>query len=662
MKSILKAAAIAIALAEGMGSPMLSAEVLSGVGNEAQQRAQAPGVVGPKMSRARAEAAADSKTKAVSRAPETKAEAKAQAKADAKKQAKKQAKKSAQPKVVKQDAAPVATTKEDLEAQQNDVLKVRAVAVIRGKGVNRDVSDQVRNAVEDALDAQGCISSKALDVELVKIRQMLINNGYYLSRILRVGPNGGVTPEGALVLHLQVGAVQEIEVAFKGKKPGEDGTYYTNEQVKDRFAGVKEGDGFNYGKLYLALYGLNAHPDLNADLNVGVSAGTEAEGDSAAKFTLEVDESMPLHGSLEINNYAVDAVDNWQAVAMLQYLNLTKADDALTIAPAMSLTGEQWSVATNYTRPFSWAKGGTYSLWAGYSDTEVDDMSAGDIRDLIYSSNGWFFGGQLNLNLIDTARHNLSLFTGLQYRVLSQDLSWLSARLSEYKVGYLPVNVGLSYTNRGLDALGGRNFASLSMTYNLLDHKDEIREIWDDAETHYTIFRAQYARLQPLWGTPTLDQGYDAQWTAYFRLEGQWSAQSLIPNEQLILGGHHNLRGYRVNAYAGDRGVYGTLELRTPIWRDLAASLFRDKPENPDSWIDSMQFLAFVDYGWIDREHTYVGEDQAQFLWSLGVGARLALTKYTAITADLAVPCRDMNENVKDDENIELYLGVRAQF
>ncbi len=618
MKRMFQAVAVALAL-----TGVASAEVLSGVGNDAQHRAQDPGRVGPPPT--------------LRQVPPS------------------------QPKVVEADTEPVAPTAED-ELQDKEVLQVRVVEVTRGKGVEVAVADTVRNAVEGALDAERCITSKALDVALLKVREELINQGYYLSRILRVGPNRGVTAEGVLLLHVQVGSVHEIEVTFKGKQPGEDGRYFTNQQVKDRFVGVKVGDGFNYGKIYLALYGLNAHPDLNANVNVGVAAGKVAEGDSATKLSLEVAESMPLHGSLEINNYAVDAVDNWQVVAMVQHLNLTKADDALTIAPAMSLTGEQWSVAANYTRPFNWARGGRFSLWAGYSDTDLDDLSAGAIRDLIYSSDGYFFGGRISLNLIDTERHNLSLFADVQYRLLSQDLSWLSVRLSDYRVGYLPLNVGLSYTNRALDILGGRNFASISATYNLMDHGDTIREIWDDAETHYTIFRAQFARLQPLWGMPTLNQGFDAQWTAYFRLEGQWTTESLIASEQLLLGGHDNLRGYRTNSTAGDRGVYGSIELRTPIWRDLAANFFREAPSNPDAWIDSLQFLVFLDYGWIDRKRTYVGEKDSQFLWSAGVGARLAITKYTYLSADVAFPLRDLNENDKDDRNVECYLGIRAQF
>lgn len=601
------------------------AETLTAVGSDALHRAQAPGLVGPQPQRAQRAAEAGQEQQAV--LPEAEAS----------------------------EADRPADMPEEL-------LKIRAVAVIRGKGVSRTLANLVRDNVEDALSPEGEISSSALDQRLLVIRQGLINQGYYLSRIMRVGDHGGVSSEGILQLHLQVGHVRDIEVAFKGKQPGEDGTYFTNAQVLKRFDRVKKGDGFNYGELYLALYGLNNHPDLTADVNVGASLGTEEEGDSSTTYRLDVEERLPLHASLEINNYAIDAVDNWQAVGMIQYLNLTKADDVLTVSPAIALNGDQWSISANYTRPFSLLNGGSLSLYGGYSDSEIEDIDDAVIRDLNYQGYGWFTGARLNFNLIDTPEQNLSLFFDLMYRSVEQRLYLDSLALQRYRVGVLPLTAGLSWTNRRLDALGGRNFASVSWTYNLTDTGDHVRDVWMDAEEHYSILRAQFARIQPLLGTATLNQGFDAQWCAFLRLEGQWAGKNLMPYEQLSLGGHDNLRGYRTNGYYGDNGLYGTLELRTPVWRDLLSGLVRTPNEDPEQWFDSLQLLAFFDYGWIERENTRYGQADADFLWSLGLGARMALTKYSSLFCDVAFPMRDLNENRKDDKNVEVYIGVRAQF
>lgn len=543
-----------------------------------------------------------------------------------------------------------------------ELLKIRSVEVSRGKGVSRALADMVRENVEAALSPEGEISSSALERRLLVVRQGLINRGYYFSRIVRVGEHGGVSPDGVLRLHLQAGFVRDIEVVFKGRQPGEDGAYFSNEQVLKRFDRVKQGDAFNYGELYLALYGLNNHPDLTADVNVGASLGTEADGDSSVSYRLDVEEQLPLHTSLEINNYAIDAVDNWQAVGTAQYLNLTRADDVLTVSPATALSGDQWSIAANYTRPFALFNGGSLSLYGGYSDSDIDDVDDAVISDLNYQGYGWFTGARVSFNLIDTPAQNLSLFFDLMFRSVEQRLFLDDLALQRYRVGVLPLTVGLSWTNRRLDALGGRNFASVSWTYNLTDTGDRVRDVWQDAETHYSILRAQFARIQPLFGEATLAQGFDAQWCAFLRLEGQWAGRNLMPYEQLSLGGHDNLRGYRTNGHYGDNGLYGTLELRTPVWRDLLSGTVRAPSEDPEQWIDSLQLLAFCDYGRIERESTRYSRSDRDFLWSLGFGARMALTRHTALTCDVAFPMRDLNENRKDDEDVEVYVGIRAQF
>lgn len=562
-------------------------------------------------------------------------------------------------------AAPAAVSAAEAAATESDVgamLSIKAVEVVRGEGVTSELADFVRANVENALSPAGTIGSAALDRRLLVVRQELINRGYYLARIVRSGPNGGVTPDGVLQLLLQVGCVKDVEVAFKGKAPGEDGTYFTREQVRKRFDRVQQGDGFNYADLYLALYGLNNHPDLTADLDVRTALGTATNGDSMVTCHLDVEEKLPLHASFELNNYAIDAVDNWQTVAVVQYLNLTKADDVLTVAPAMALNGDQWSVSANYTRPFSFLNGGSLSLYGGYSDSEIDDIDHSVIRDLNYQGYGCFGGGRLAFNLVDSREQNLSLFADLMYRSVEQRLELSSLALQRYRVGVLPLTAGLSWTNRRIDALGGRNFATLSWTFNLLDTGDKVRDVWTDADTHYSIFRAQFARIQPLFGEATLSQGFDSQWTAFLRMEGQWSGKNLMPYEHLSLGGHDNLRGYRTNGHYGDNGLYGTIELRTPLWRDLVSGLVRTPNEAPEKWLDSVQLLAFCDFAWLERESTSYGHGDSEYPWSLGVGARMALSKYTALTCDVAFPMKDLKDNPKGDDDVEIYFGVRAQF
>ncbi len=82
--------------------------------------------------------------------------------------------------------------------------------------------------------------------------------------------------------------------------------------------------------------------------------------------------------------------------------------------------------------------------------------------------------------------------------------------------------------------------------------------------------QAQYARRLTEGGVQAL-----------FRLEGQYTNDSLLPIERYALGGHATVRGYRENVLLRDRGALVSAEVRSPIWRwdekgRLEAGVFLD--------------------------------------------------------------------------------------
>jgi len=148
------------------------------------------------------------------------------------------------------------------------------------------------------------------------------------------------------------------------------------------------------------------------------------------------------------------------------------------------------------------------------------------------------------------------------------------------------------------------------------------------------------------------------QWMLFFKLEGQYTSDTLIPVEKLALGGYNCMRGYRARGYLGDYGVYGTVELRTPVLVNGITALFGGgKDQKP---LDRLQFLGFCDYGIANYNDLPSNYDDNEFLCSMGVGARLAVSKYSQLRCDLAFPVADGNN--PDDKDCELYLGVQFQF
>ena len=99
-----------------------------------------------------------------------------------------------------------------------------------------------------------------------------------------------------------------------------------------------------------ALFDANSHPDLTINTDISVRKPIEGEGNDRrvaryADLDLTVHESVPFHAVWEVNNYGLRDVNEWQTSLAMQYLNLTKHDDILTVSPAMSLGAELFSGA-----------------------------------------------------------------------------------------------------------------------------------------------------------------------------------------------------------------------------------------------------------------------------------------------------------------------------
>lgn len=493
---------------------------------------------------------------------------------------------------------------------------------------------------------------------IAKVRKELMNEGYYLLRISLARKNTYDPETNALSVLVDQGSFGRLSVKFDGEN--EEGTWFTSQQIQRRFRYIKEGEPFDYARLRSALFDANTHPDLTIDTAIDVRKPIEGEGNDRriaryADVNLDVHESIPLHMVWEVNNYGMEEIEEWQTSITAQYLNLTKHDDVLTLSPGMSFGAEMLTFAGSYMLPHTWWLGGNTTLYGGYSDLDVDDI----YPQLDLEGAGWFLGLQHSEYLYDTDRHQLAVSVGLMWRYIEDRYKVMGYKLNERGVSILPVTLALSYTGKRADALGGRNFATVQGVFNVMSAGDEVDELWTDSEENYWILRWQLARLQPLFGW------YDDktekelhQWMLFLKLEGQYTSDTLIPVEKLSLGGYNCLRGYHSRGYLGDYGVYGTAEIRTPILVDAFASCFGDRTDRTP--IDRIQFLGFCDYGYVAYNDLPSGFDDDEFLASLGVGARLAVTKYSQLRCDLAFPVADGYND--DDDDCEVYLGVQVQF
>ena len=110
----------------------------------------------------------------------------------------------------------------------------------------------------------------------------------------------------------------------------------------------------------------------------------------------------------------------------------------------------------------------------------------------------------------------------------------------------------------------------------------------------------------------------------------QYANQNLLPSEQLGLGGFDTVRGYREREINGDNGFLGNLEFKAPLISLLKKKILCHGRENFDmsQAKDVLLFLAFVDYGFVNRHKDIKDADNTQYIVSIGPGVEYTIAPY----------------------------------
>lgn len=519
----------------------------------------------------------------------------------------------------------------------------------------------VKKMLEAALLGGAPRSRDAVQEALRDVFKMFIAKGYYLARVSLARSPYDASSKTLSVL-VEAGLLGEVKLAFTNdalsaaSQP--EGRWFGRKQLLRKLAGLETGQPFNYQALYDDVSEINAHPDLTVDSRISVRKVLEGEGDDRrvvryADLDFTVKESRPFHAVFDVNNYATESINEWQAALTLQYLNLTKADDVLTLSPSMALDSSLLSLAGSYMRPHHAWKGGATTVYGGWSDLDSQDI----VPNIDLLGTGYFMGLVRSYTLVEDEDRLISLSGGLVYRYIEDQFAAFGTALQQRDVTVLPLSIALSYSARKPDGWRGRNFATVQTVYNLMaGGSSSLEDMWVGAEDNYMIARLQYARLQPLFGTLDSMKRRIHQWILFLKAEGQYASCPLIPAEKLSLGGYNTLRGYTTKGYLGDNGIYGTVELRTPILLDMISNAFGRKATGTP--IDRLQFIAFMDYGFLQYIDPLPGVDESEMLLSGGGGLRLAMTQYSQLRLDIGVPMAAAS----GDDTAEYYVDWQVQF
>ncbi len=342
------------------------------------------------------------------------------------------------------------------------------------------------------------------------------------------------------------------------------------------------------------LVAVNQLPDRT--VTPSLHAGRDPE---TVDVDLKVEDHLPLHGSLELNNRRSAQTTALRNAGSLSYGNLWQRGDSVSVgfqtAPRRLSDAKVATFGYTYRIPDSRA-----SLTASYvqSDSNVSTGIAGNVV-----GRGKIAGLRLLLPFQGDEGFTHSLSAGFDYKNLTEDVG-LSGSLSHTPITYVPFSAAYLAswvgTGNSTDASGTVIWAmrGLGSDTQSFDNKRLY------ARPDFAFVKADFSHTHTL--------PYDIEVYAHGQM--QVSPTPLISSEQMSLGGMDTVRGYLESESLGDYGGSGQFEVRSPpLARYIGAP------------VNTLRAVAFLDAGAVKIRSPQSGQRTSDTLASAGIGASVRL-------------------------------------
>lgn len=406
--------------------------------------------------------------------------------------------------------------------------------------------------------------------------------------------------------------------------------YFSQGQIRATVTELADGQVPNFNTVQRQLALLNRGDDRRVQpvLRPGRLPGTvEAE--------LQVNDKLPLSGSIEVHNGHAEGTEPTRLSANLRYDNLFQRGHGLSLTgiTAPANPAQSKVLVMNYSLPLQ--EGATLTAYAVASDSAVESLGGTTVL-----GNGTTLGLRYGRPLQgpENSYHNLTL--GVDYKDLKERVSFGDGSIST-PLRYLPLQLAYaggwsgSETSQtqlgatltfGLRRLLARTVDDCPRADGSYGPADQFACKRKGADGGFTTLRLDLRRSEPV------SLGSQALGTIALRLSGQIANQALTSAEQFSVGGADTARGYLEGAAAGDYGVLGSLEWRSPNF----ASRWFAAPEGGVALINDLTLLGFMD---VARTYVFdpdVGQAAHVSLLSAGVGLRLAGRHGLSLSLDAA--------------------------
>jgi hemolysin activation/secretion protein len=428
--------------------------------------------------------------------------------------------------------------------------------------------------------------------------------------------------EGIVRLKVTEGSLDRVRV--RGAR------YFSGRQILDALPALEAGQTPHLTSLQDELTALNARtPDrtITPVLKAGPEPGT-------VDVDLAVKDTLPLHGSVEVDDrHTADTTPNRASVS-LSYDNLWQRQDSIALeyqtAPAKTENDEVESLTY-----LAHIADGVAAF--SYLHTNSNVLALGTLGVL---GKGTIYGAHWLEPITNTVESSQSFTFGVDYKdvqtlVMPDPVSGSSSAPVTAPVHYLNWSASYSEAWRAPTHTFGTTVGIGLGIRGLIDTQAEFENARSQGTPGYFYLRVSGDALQAL----------PAGTAIQARLTSQWSMNPLVNNEQFSLGGQDTVRGYLEAETLADTGAAGTLEFHSPAFGAHLSSML--KP---------LYAFGFVDAGIATLLDPLPSQDAKFHLWSTGVGMRLENTSGLSGSLDYAIPEKDGPRTRKHDGRFDFLL------
>jgi len=413
------------------------------------------------------------------------------------------------------------------------------------------------------------------------------------------------------VQHVQGGVVilQVVEEPV-GRLHINGSRYFSLDKIKSQAPSLKPGTVPNFNDIKHDIFALNTWPDRQVTPTLQPGARPET-----VDVDLNVQDSLPLHGTLSLDNTYSANTTPLRIDGSLWYDNLWQRGDTLqaSFEVAPQHPNDDLIFSGGYTARIPNIDWLTLALNVLVSNSKVAPTSSGSFSVV---GRGQSVGLSAQATLPGGSGFSDTLTSGIAYKNFAQ-ITAIGAATGSTPDAYYPINATYSAAWQGdhsstqLDIGPTFNIRGFGSSLATFDNKRY------DAQGDFIYLRGDLSRQQDL----------PAKFQLAVSTQGQISNEPLVSSEEFAIGGVGTVRGYLQAEVQADDGIVGSVELRTPSLAEYLGPKVSD-------W----RVFIFGD-GAQAKILDPLPQQQASFsLASLGAGTTIQLIDHLNGDVDVAIP------------------------